>query len=203
MRGVAGEPWRQLEVADPLAVQERLVDPVGGGVEARRPVRRSPSSNSWRSSQAGRSPGGRRSTLVGLDPVRRPVGRVEQPSFDHGRLRPVGRTEHRSTCAPATRPARASGAARTATARGRCGRSRSAPIARRRAGSRRRPAGATRRAATRTAGADRSVRPTTSPPRCSVRRVVGCAHDWPTVPQTFAPAPWACRVLTWRGAALG
>ena len=113
---VLGEPGRQLGVADALAVDERLVDPVRGRVQPRAARPRLPaSSNSPRTSIAGRrSRPAARSGLDRLDPPRRPVLRVEQPELEHIRAqtsRSRRASVHTFTCQATRSPERSGGPA--------------------------------------------------------------------------------------------
>ena len=78
---VAGEAGRQLYVAHASPVEERLVDPVGGGVEP------GASDRGMEPERVTEDVGGPLG-LVRLDPAGAPVGRIEEPGLEPGRGRP-------------------------------------------------------------------------------------------------------------------
>ena len=85
---VARGPGGQLQVADPSATEERLVDPVGGGVEPG-PLDRTVERELVAQDRSGAPPRFPRvDGLGGLDPRGGPVGRVEQAGLGHRGLRP-------------------------------------------------------------------------------------------------------------------
>ncbi len=101
---VAGRPRGQLQVADPDATEERLVDAVGGGVEPG-PLDRTVE-DELVAQDRGRAPSRLSgiATFVGLDPRRRPVGRVEQADLDHRGRRPRRSPTRHSRPAPPRSP---------------------------------------------------------------------------------------------------
>ena len=116
VRHVAGEPGRQLDVADPATVEERLVDAVGGRVETSRDRRRS-----FEHEGRGGARCGGRSPAGGSAPSSGSIHRADQssgsrrPASIDGRFATSPKDRRRSTPEPATAPLAAKRVARTAT----------------------------------------------------------------------------------------